>query len=70
MMTTSKAFGIIRPGDHLANTQFVPAQAAPAPAPAQNIEAEKFKIISEAIQKFMNKEINKAELETIQNSLK
>jgi hypothetical protein len=67
MMTTSKAFGITRPGDHIANSQFV-QQAAPEPAP--NIEAEKFKIISEAIQKFMNKEISKAELETIQNSLK
>ena len=66
MMTTSKAFGIVRPGDHLANTQFIPAQAAPQ----QNVEAEKFKLLSEAIQKFMNKEINKAELETIQNSLK
>jgi predicted XRE-type DNA-binding protein len=65
MMTTSKAFGITRPGDHIANSQFV-QQAAPA----QNIEAEKFKILSEAIQKFMNKEISKAELETIQNSLK
>jgi hypothetical protein len=65
MMTTSKAFGITRPGDHIANSQFV-QQAAPA----QNIEAEKFKILSEAIQKFMNKEISKTELETIQNSLK
>lgn len=64
-MTTSKAFGITRPGDHIANSQFV-QQAAPA----QNIEAEKFKILSEAIQKFMNKEISKTELETIQNSLK
>ena len=66
MMTTSKAFGITRPGDHFAITQAVPQQAAPQ----QNIESEKFKILSEAIQKFMNKEINKAELETIQNSLK
>lgn len=67
MMTTSKAFGIIRPGDHIANSQFI---QQPAPAPAPNVEAEKFKILSEAIQKFMNKEISKSELETIQNSLK
>jgi hypothetical protein len=67
MMTTAKAFGITRPGDHFANSQAVPQ---PAPAPTQNIEAEKFKILSEAIQKFMNKEISKGELEIIQNSLK
>lgn len=66
MMTTSKAFGITRPGDHFANTQAVPQ----APTPQQVVDAEKFKILSEAIQKFMNKEINKSELETIQNSLK
>jgi len=66
MMTTTKAFGIVRPGDHIGQTQAVPAQPSPQP----NIEAEKFKIISEAIQKFMNKEISKGELETIQNSLK
>lgn len=66
-MTTAKAFGITRPGDHFANTQAVPQQA---PTPQQNVDAEKFKILSEAIQKFMNKEISKAELETIQNTLK
>lgn len=66
-MTTKSAFGITRPGDHFANTQ---GQPLTPPAPAQNVEAEKFKILSEAIQKFMNKEISKAELETIQNSLK
>lgn len=60
-MTTSSAFGITRPGDHIARTQA---------APAQNIEAEKFKLLAEAVQKFMNKEISKTELETIQNSLK
>jgi hypothetical protein len=65
MMTTAKTFGITRPGDHFAHTQ-----GQPAPLPAQNIEAEKFKILSEAIQKFMNKEISKGELEIIQNSLK
>lgn len=64
-MTTAKAFGITRPGDHFANTQAVPQQA-----PQSNVDAEKFKILSEAIQKFMNKEISKAELETIQNTLK
>ncbi len=68
-MTTKSAFGITRPGDHFANTQGQPL-TPPAPAPAQNIEAEKFKILSEAIQKFMNKEISKSELEAIQNSLK
>lgn len=67
MMTTKSAFGITRPGDHFANTQ---GQPLTSPAPAQNIEAEKFKILSEAIQKFMNKEISKSELEAIQNSLK
>ena len=66
MMTTAKAFGITRPGDHFAHTQAVPQ----APTTQSNVEAEKFKILSEAIQKFMNKEISKAELETIQNSLK
>lgn len=66
-MTTKSAFGITRPGDHFANTQ---GQPSTPPAPAQNIEAEKFKILSEAIQKFMNKEISKGELEIIQNSLK
>jgi len=66
MMTTAKAFGIVRPGDHIGHTQAVPAQ----PSPQQNVEAEKFKLLSEAIQKFMNKEITKAELEMIQNSLK
>lgn len=66
MMTTAKAFGIVRPGDHIGHTQAVPAQPSPQP----NIEAEKFKLLSEAIQKFMNKEISKSELEIIQNSLK
>lgn len=67
MMTTKSAFGITRPGDHFSHTQ---GQPLTSPAPAQNIEAEKFKLLSEAIQKFMNKEISKSELEAIQNSLK
>jgi hypothetical protein len=65
MMTTSTAFGITRPGDYIAQSQQAPQQA-----PQQNVDTEKFKILSEAIQKFMNKEINKADLEIIQNSLK
>lgn len=62
-MTTTKTFGITRPGDNIQHTQFnQPAQ--------QNIDEQKFKILSEAIQKFMNKEITQEELKIIQDSLK
>lgn len=66
MMTTAKAFGITRPGDHIAQTQAVQQQVEQKPNP----DTEKFKILSEAVVKFMNKEITKAELEKIQSSLK
>lgn len=63
MMTTAKAFGITRPGDHLATTQFQQQQA-------QQVDAKKFEILSEALKKFMNNEITQEQLTTIQNSLK
>lgn len=64
MMTTAKAFGITRPGDHLAATQFQQQQQA------EQVDAKKFEILSEAIKKFMNNEITQEQLTTIQNSLK
>ncbi len=63
MMTTAKTFGITRPGDHLAATQFQQQQA-------QQVDAKKFEILSEALKKFMNNEITQEQLTTIQNSLK
>ena len=75
MMTTTKAFGITRPGDHFGATQS-PATQSPAtqqPAtqqPAPQIEAQKFAILSEALKKFMNNEITQEQLKTIQDSLK
>lgn len=62
MMTTAKAFGITRPGDHLATTQFQQQ--------AEQVDAKKFEILSEALKKFMNNEITQEQLTTIQNSLK
>lgn len=69
MMTTAKAFGITRPGDHLGTSQYQqhsPAEQQPVP----QIDAQKFAIISEALKKFMNNEITQEQLKTIQDSLK
>lgn len=64
-MTTAKAFGITRPGDHFGATQS-PATQQTVP----QIDAQKFAIISEALKKFMNNEITQEQLKTIQDSLK
>lgn len=60
MMTTSKVFGISRPGDNA---------APPAPSTEQ-VDAQKFAVLKDALERFMKKEITQAELEVIQNSLK
>lgn len=71
MMTTSKVFGINRPGDHIAQSQAIAQNAdTEIKNEQQRIESEKFKLLQEALTKFLNKEITKAELEVIQTSLK
>lgn len=64
-MTTTKAFGITRPGDHIGATQSPTTQQ-----PVPQIDAGKFAILSEALKKFMNNEISQEQLKTIQDSLK
>jgi hypothetical protein len=69
MMTTAKAFGITRPGDHLGTSQY--QQNSPAEQQsASQVEAQKFSILSEALKKFMNNEITQEQLKTVQDSLK
>ena len=64
MMTTSRVFGIAPP-DSNTNT-FNQQQITP---PVKDDSAEKFQLLAEAVKKFLNKEITKAEFETIQKAL-
>jgi len=77
MMTTSKVFGEGSIHNRPEFGGIVPQQ--PAPQVEQNndlvneqlrLEQNKTKLLQDAITKFLNKEITKAELEMIQESLK
>lgn len=77
MMTTSKVFGegSIHNRPEFGGIQ--PQQQSAAPQQQNNLvdeqlrlEQNKTKIIQDAVAKFLNKEITKAELETIMESMK
>lgn len=64
MMTTSRVFGISQAANNAVQPQ------APAVIQSQeSVDLQKFKVLKDAIEKFLKKEITKDELTTIKESL-